>query len=351
MAVTDRTLRLLAGLRIDLARTVDQATLDITRAWITAWNEVAPEWEAAIGELIAAGKDGKWPTRRQVLRAERAARALQVTREALDGLAAHAGVTITRTIPTVLELTETIHGQLLASQYPVQAGSTATVMAGFGKVNPDAIDAIVRRTTRQIESLNRPLARDAAAAMRSTLIRGVTLGENPRRAAARMLERVQGRFDGGRVRALVIARTEILDAHRAGALAADKANRDVLAGWEWIAQLDRRTCPSCWSQHGTRHALDEPGPLDHQQGRCARLPITKSWRQLGFDIDDPPSVVPDAQATFRALPRDDQLAVMGKARLDLLDSGDATWADLSQRRTTSGWRDSFAPTPVSALTP
>src|SRR3546814_11471968 len=74
----------------------------------------------------------------------------------------------------------------------------------------------------------------------------------------------------------------------------------------WVAQLDRRTCPSCWSQHGSKHALDEPGPLDHQQGRCARLPVTRSWRDLGFDIDDPPSVVPDAETTFRGMRRGDQ---------------------------------------------
>lgn len=349
MAVSKRTLRLLAGMRIQIDRNVDATTAELARAWATAWNEVAPEWQAAIDELVRMGKDGKWPTRRQVLRAERAARAIEVTREALDELAKTAGVTITKALPDVVDLTDTIHRQLIASQYPAQAGAQATLTASFARVDPKAAAAIVKRSTQQITSLTRPLSADAAQAMRSSLIRGVLIGENPNKAASRMLSRVQSDFDGGLTRAKVIARTEILDAHRDAGLESDKANEKVLGGWEWISALDKRTCPSCWSQHGTRHPLNEAGPLDHQQGRCSRLPVTKSWRELGFDVDEPASLLPDAEATFRALPKADQAAIMGKARLDLLDSGKASWADLSTRRSTDGWRDSFAPTPLSDL--
>lgn len=185
--------------------------------------------------------------------------------------------------------------------------------------------------------------------MRSTLIRGIALGDNPRDAARTMLSRVEGGFNGGRARALVIARTEMLDAHRASAQAQDLANAESLAGWQWVATLDTRTCPSCLSQHGTVHPVADPGPMDHQQGRCARLPKAKSWRDLGFDIDEPADIFPDAQAWFEGLPANDQVAVMGQARLDLLKSGKVGWADLSTRRSTDGWRDSYAPASVTDL--
>lgn len=349
MAITDQTLRLLASLRLEIAHTVDAATAETTRAWALAWNEVAPEWQAAIDELIATANDGRWPSRRQVLRATRAARALEVTRAALDQLATTAGVTVTRTLPSVVDLTDTIHRQLIASQYPPQAGNVATLSGTFSRVDPDAAAAIVKRATQQITALHRPLSAQATQAMKSSLIRGVLIGENPRRAAARMLERVQGDFDGGRTRALVIARTEILDAHRAAAFESDRVNADVLSAWEWISALDKRTCPSCWGMHGTRHPLTEPGPNDHQQGRCSRLTVTKTWRELGFDLDEPASLVPDAQQTFRALPRTDQAAIMGKGRLDLLDNGTASWSDLAKRRSTDGWRDSYAPASLADL--
>jgi hypothetical protein len=81
---------------------------------------------------------------------------------------------------------------------------------------------------------------------------------------------------------------------------------DVLRGWEWLAAMDERTCPSCWAQHGTIHTLDEPGPNDHPQGRCARNVLTKSWADLGFDITEPPSVTPDAQTVFDGLSAEQQ---------------------------------------------
>jgi hypothetical protein len=164
-----------------------------------------------------------------------------------------------------------------------------------------------------------------------------------------MVAQAQDGFAGGLTRAMTIARTEILDAHRAASLATDTANKGLLAGWQWVAQLGPRTCPSCWAQHGSIHPVDEAGPLDHQSGRCTRAPVTKSWRDLGFDIDEPPSAVPDARAVFASLPEADQLAVMGPKRLGMLRDGTASWDDLSVRRTTDGWRDSYHARSVTGL--
>ena len=40
---------------------------------------------------------------------------------------------------------------------------------------------------------------------------------------------------------------------------------------------------------------------------------------------------------------------MGATRLGLLDAGKIQWSDLAGRRETSGWRPSYAPTPVRDL--
>src|SRR5207237_168588 len=116
--------------------------------------------------------------------------------------------------------------------------------------------------------------------------------------------------------------------------------------WVWQAQLDSRTCPSCWAQHGSVHDLSETGPNDHQQGRCARVPKTKSWRDLGFSVREPADLMPDAQTAFRAMSKADQLAVMGPVRLHALNAGVLPWSALSMKVTTKGWRDSYAATPV-----
>lgn len=340
MAVTEQTLREITALRVLIDSTVDATTARLIAAWATAWEELTPVWALALDELLAAAKDGRWPARRTVLRAEKARQALTATLNALQDLAQTSGVTITGALPDLVRETLDGHTRVVGSQYPPHTHPV------LDRPNQAALDAIVRRVAGDIVALHRPLPVQAQLAMRASLIRGIAVGDNPRKAAADMLTRVRGDFDGGLNRALVIARTEMLDAHRTAAHAMDQANTATLDGWEWVSALDKRTCPSCWAMHGTRHPLDEQGPLDHQQGRCTRVSIVKPWRDLGFDVDEPPSLLPDAQERFAALSRDEQLAVMGPKRLAALDSGRLSWGDIPQRRSTAGWRDSYAPAPV-----
>ena len=104
------------------------------------------------------------------------------------------------------------------------------------------LDAIVQRATTQITSRMWALSDEATEAMRRRLMQGVAAGRNPRDTARLMVRDVQGDFDGGLARAQVIARTETIDAYRAGAKAHHEANSDVLAGWVWLAKLSERTC-------------------------------------------------------------------------------------------------------------
>jgi SPP1 gp7 family putative phage head morphogenesis protein len=349
MAINRTTLNLLDGMRIAMLAPVDHAAQQLIRAWGVAWNELAGEWDAALQDLVAASKDGHWPSRRQVNRARRAQQAMETTRAALLDLSRQLPVVVTQALPTMTRDAADWANRLTASQYPIQAGTAAQVIATFDGVSDAALEAIVRRTTQQVTSLSRPLSGQAEQAMRATLIRGIAVGDNPIEVAKLMLNRVEDAFNGGRNRALVIARTEMLSAHREAGWAQDKANSKVLAGWQWVAALDRRTCPSCLAQHGSMHPVDEPGPNDHQQGRCARVPVAKSWRELGFALDEPAGILPDSRTWFDNQPDETRVAIMGQKRLDLLDSGKASWNDLTTKRITPGWRDSWAPTPVKDL--
>lgn len=349
MAVDDETIRLARKLRVTIDAQVDATVRDLVRAWARAWDEIHAAWADAMMDLAVASTDGRWPSLTLIARSERAQRALAVATEEIASLAEFAGVTITDRLGKVVTDTPEWQARIIASQLPAEAGTTAELVARFNRVDQQALGAIVERTTEQITASTYRLGSVAQDAMRRVLVRGIAVGDNPRKAAAEMVRRAEGTFNGGLTRALTIARTEMLDAHRSAAAASHFANENVLAGWQWLAQLDTRTCPSCWAQHGNRYDLDVMGPMDHQQGRCARLPITRTWRELGFDIDEPPSIIPDARAVFDGLPQADRLAIMGPARLQALDDGLIDLGDLSQRRSTSGWRDSFAPTPLRAL--
>lgn len=348
MPITQDTLGVLRGMMIQVNAGVGQHEQAILRAWASAWADLAEQWNAAAADIAEMTAEGKRPSRAKVMRATRVRKALNATRARLDQLLNESGARLVGDVPRVVLSGADWEARLIASQLPA-ADSTATAGVLFNKVDERALAAIVQRATGRIVSLHRPIGAQAEAELRLALMRGVALGRNPRAVAAEILSRTEGAFNGGRNRALVIARTEMLDAHRNAAKAQDRANADTLQGWVWSATLDQRTCPSCWGQHGTLHSLDESGPDDHQQGRCVGVPKTKSWSDLGFDLDEPEDAMPDAQKTFDALPLEDQTAIMGEKRLSLLRSGDIGWGDLSQKRTTDGWRDSFAPTPTKTL--
>lgn len=345
MAVTQATLREAARLRQQLLTMTNAQTVALTRAWAEAWDVLLPEFEVALTELLAGAADGKL-TRAVVARNIRLQGALRAARTYLDVLAPQAASTITGDLSqAVLDAAEG-HAALVTSQLP--PGSTGLTV-NFNRVPEQALAAIVERTTQQIHSSTIPLPADVERIMKRALVRGIAVGDNPRRTASRLIKETEGAFNGGLTRALNISRTETLDAHRAATKAADRANRDILTEWEWHASLDRRTCPSCLAKHGQRFPLEDDGPQDHQQGRCARVPLTKTWKELGFDIEEPASVTPDARAWFDNLTPSTQQEIMGPTRLKLLQDGDIRWEDLSSKRTTSGWRDSYGVTPVKDL--
>lgn len=350
MTITAETLRLTHDLRLRIDGIVDQHTRDLAATWAYAWDDLAAELDAALVELAERNLNG-WPARRTIARTVRIQRAMRLAKEQLDELTRDVHLRVTNSVGDVVDLSTEAQRRIVSSQFPPQAGDPVAVAATMDRVDAATVGAIIERSTQQITALTWPLSAAAYTAMQRALVRGVALGENPRETARRMLTGLHSAFNGGLTRALTIASTELLDASRAAAAAQHRANASVLSGWVWLAQLDRRTCPSCWSRHGEFHPLDEDGPLDHQRGRCARMPVTRSWRELGFDQPEPPSAVPDAHTVFRGLPRGEQLAVMGPGRLAALDSGDAQWSDLSALRTTAGWRDSYGVTPVRDLVP
>lgn len=344
MSVTSETLRLLDGLRRQLAGITDQQTRDLVAAWATAWNEIASDLFDALLDL-AANADQGVVSRAQVLRSGRLLNALAAIHTQLDTLATQAGVRITADLQTIVDDAGRAQAAIVDSQLPAYERER---LADWDRVDPAQIAAIVRRSTGQITSLTRPLSAQASAAVRAELIRGIAAGTNPRQTAARMLQATEGKFNGGLTRALVISRTESLDAHRAAAALSMQANADVLAGWKWLATLDVRTCPACWAENGTVHDLTEPGPLGHQQCRCSRAPVTKSWADLGFDgLTEPPSVFPDSQARFANLALADQRAILGPSRFEAWSNGHFPIDRWSVRRDNPGWRPAYYTAPVS----
>lgn len=338
MPITADTIRLMKRLSLDLEGVVDRGQKELLAAYVDAWDLVVNDLQDALLDLAERGE----LTQTQVQRSSRIASALQAIADQLDGLAAQSAVVITDGAGQVTSISVAAQAAIAGTQLPA---------AGYPlvSVNPDVIGSIVARTSQNITARTRPLADAGKDAVRKALVRGASAADNPVKVARDMVRLARaGAVDLPLWRAEAIARTELLDASRAATQAWGMANSKTLRGWRWLSSLSATTCPACWSRHGTEHPLTETGPDGHPNCRCSRTLITKSWADLGIDLDEPADSFPDAQSVFGRLPRDQQLAIMGPARLKALDDG-APWSQLAVEKPNAEWRRSFQVRPVRDL--
>lgn len=339
MAVTRQTLADVLAQKDALKAVGDQRSRELVAAWVRAWDAIAVDLEATIAQMMEEAVTGR-PGVSRAVRLRQQRRALRIVSDQLAMLCRAAGVDISADAARLIRLAGTDMDRLIRTQLPDAIAATVTV----ARVDPGQVEQIVTRTTQQITARTYALQGEAQTAMRRQLSRSLAVGDSPREAARRMVADVKGTFNGGLVRALVIARTEQVDAYRRAAQAQQETNRDLLAGWRWVATLGPRTCPSCLDHHGELHDLDEAGPLDHHQGRCARMPVTKPWSQLGFTgATEPRSVLRDGDGVrwFESQPRAVQEQIMGPRRFEAWQQGSFPRERWSVRKETPDWRPSY----------
>lgn len=333
MTVNRHTLRVITAQQMTVGRAMDNTTAKLIDAWMTAWNTIANDLDSIVNDLTTVSG---------AIRHKKTTEALAILSKQYEELCREAGVTISRDAEELIRQAVDDADELMASQLP-------TLGANLLRVSADQVDAIVRRTTQQVTVRQYYLQRAATKAMKKQLAIGVTAGDNPRKTADRMVKAVRGEFNGGLTRALVIARTEQIDAYRAATEAEHNANADVLSGWQWVTSLSSRTCASCLAQHGSIHPLDEPGPQDHHQGRCTRVPITKTWEELGFTgIKEPPRAINpgDGVRWLKDQPEDVQRHALPGTRYQAWKAGDYPPDAWSAVREAPEWRPSIGLSPA-----
>ena len=306
--------------RAAIAKLIDEVSDEVLLMWARAWTDLRAQIEAEV--------ERRGQARMLTYSADYAgARLVEVAQRSSAVLADAAR----RLIELSLADAAALIGAQLPANWPLNRPA-----------KPE-LDAIVQRATTQITSRMWALSDEATEAMRRRLMQGVAAGRNPRDTARLMVRDVQGDFDGGLARAQVIARTETIDAYRAGAKAHHEANSDVLAGWVWLANLSARTCPSCVAMHGTEHDLDEPGPLDHPQGRCSRMPLVKPELVPGA----PKPVIESGPEWLARQPEGVQRSVLGPRRFEAWQDGNYPASRWAVRRESPDWRASYAPGPIN----
>lgn len=111
-------------------------------------------------------------------------------------------------------------------------------------------------------------------------------------------------------------------------------NSDLIKSVKWVSTLDSRTTEICMSRDGKVYELGSgPRPPAHINCRSTVIPITKSFRELGLDIDEVPAgtrasmngQVPGEQtypAWLKQQPREIVVEALGPTKAKLfLDGG------------------------------
>lgn len=298
---------------------LDEHTRLITALWVQAWRDAKVELEAA----LAADK----PT-------ERIQAALTKIEGRLERAAQDAAGVIDDSTASVTRLGVEGQALMITAQLPVTVA----------RADEEQINAIIERVSGSILASSEDITPAVMDVIRRRLTGGIALGDNPRETARRIVKDTGRDFNGGLPRALNIARTEMLTAMRAAQWATDQANVTVLRGWMWLAHLDSKTCRSCVGMHGTEHPVEEEGPEDHHSGRCARMPLTKTWAELGITgVPDTPIDIPDAADWFDGLDEGTQRSMLTGRGYEAWKRGEYPMDQWATTKTNDGWRDSVVP--------
>ena len=120
-----------------------------------------------------------------------------------------------------------------------------------------------------------------------------------------------------------------------------RENADTIKGVQWVSTLDLRTSDTCKALDGRVFPVGEgPRPPAHPNCRSTLVPVLKSWRELGIDLDEAPDgtrASMDGQVPANLSygdwldeqPADRQDAALGPSRARLFRAGRITVADLT----------------------
>lgn len=133
--------------------------------------------------------------------------------------------------------------------------------------------------------------------VRQGIAQGETLQEIIRRVAGSKRLGTPGIMEVSRRNASALVHTSIQTISNDARLETYKANADILKGFRWLGTYDSHICNKCiarsgmeWDMEGKPIKGNLPflNPPIHYNCHCLLSPITKTYRELGVDIDEVP---------------------------------------------------------------
>lgn len=324
--------------RRELLQNERRAASELVRVYGEAWKRIRAELERLHTEYEAAKARGEKPDAGWIMRFNRA-RAFrdQVERELLAFTQYAEGKVREQQIEAI-EAAER-HAEELTRQALGNPPPGMTI--DWNRIDRAAVETILgmTRADSPLHRLLLSISQEGAQAAEDALVQGMIMGKNPREVAREMRRTLGTTLS----RALTIARTETLRAHREATRASYQANSDIVKGWIWHSAADERTCAACWAMHGTEHRLDEILD-DHPNGRCVAIPLSRTWaeigKQYGIELSDIPETSPQIEpgvSLFEKLPVEKQIKILGPAKWAAWKDVKFTLSDLVGQKRSKEW--------------
>ena len=126
--------------------------------------------------------------------------------------------------------------------------------------------------------------RDQSVSLRSHLSQQIRLGYVEGETISQVVRRI-GDVEGMTKRNIeAVVRTATNHMADMARRKTTEANDWLFSHEEWSSTLDGRTSPICIERDGKRYKVGSgPRPPAHFNCRSVRVPVTKSWKELGFD--------------------------------------------------------------------
>lgn len=196
-----------------------------------------------------------------------------------------------------------------------------------------------------MDGLEETAARRVRDAVRIGMVEGETIDQISRRIRGTQAQNyADGVLQMNRRNADAVVRTAVNHTANVAREATFEDNADILKGIQYVATLDSRTTLRCASLDGEIFAVGQgPRPPQHVNCRSVTTPVTKSYRELGIDLDEAPpgtrasmnGQVPD-KVTYNEWLRQQsteiQDDVLGKKKARLFRKGDVNIDRFTSRR-------------------
>lgn len=190
---------------------------------------------------------------------------------------------------------------------------------------------------------------------------GVVMGEGYRKLVKRVMTAADAGFSITQREVTTLVRTYVQSANTGAQEAVYEQNEGIIKGYKRVETLDNRTCRICALADGTVYGKNEKRPElpAHPNCRGVWLPLLKSFREIGLNIDELEEVArpwtireqgpigtggrkilnfgttkENFGGWWESLSAEDKLKTsVGPVRGRLLQEGLVRWEDLSDKRT------------------